>query len=473
MKPRRMNPMREKMKRMEFAIRIGMVLVALLWSYSGCSPADEHNSSDHGTAEKLIEHAEAEGHEGHSHGLEHGERGEGGSALSPDEIEAVNCEHDIPAYTCAECRYEVGVVRVPAALLSDAAADEQGLVRTEAVTNHPVRDALRGTGEVQFNGNAAVHISPRIPGIIREVRVDIGARVRKGDILFILDSVELGKALSGYERSRTLAGLSMKNFQREKDLFKRKISSERDMIEAQMVYEEHNAERKASEQALYALGFTREDLAAIQQGDHGFVRGSLPVRAPMDGTIIRKHAVVGERVEPGSDVMFLAELTTVWVWADIYEQDLPRLIEERKKGTIPAEVFVRAFPGVAFPGGIDYIGATMEERTRTVKVRATVENRDRLLRPGMFCEIRMGITDGEEVLAIPREALLSDEGMEFVFIHWKGDYFLRRPVKKGREFFDHVEILEGLRDGDRIVNQGAFLLKSDILREKMGAGCAD
>jgi cobalt-zinc-cadmium efflux system membrane fusion protein len=171
--------------------------------------------------------------------------------------------------------------------------------------------------------------------------------------------------------------------------------------------------------------------------------------------------------------MLLADLATVWVWADIYEQDLPRLIEARVSGPIPAQMFVRAFPEEPFPGRIDYIGATMEERTRTVKVRATVENERRLLRPGMFCEIRMGITGLEEALAIPRSALFSDEGRDFVFTHWKGDYYVRRPVRRGRDFFERVEILEGLEPKETIVAEGAFLLKSDILREKMGAGCAD
>jgi cobalt-zinc-cadmium efflux system membrane fusion protein len=136
-------------------------------------------------------------------------------------------------------------------------------------------------------------------------------------------------------------------------------------------------------------------------------------------------------------------------------------------------VLVRAFPEQPFEGKIDYVGATMEERTRTVKVRATVENTDRLLRPGMFSEIRMGVGIREEALAIPEGALLSDEGRDFVFRHWKEEYYVRRPVKRGREFPDRVEITGGLEPGDRIVTDGAFLLKSDILREKMGAGCAD
>ncbi|MFH1681562.1 MAG: efflux RND transporter periplasmic adaptor subunit, partial [Candidatus Eisenbacteria bacterium] len=96
-----------------------------------------------------------------------------------------------------------------------------------------------------------------------------------------------------------------------------------------------------------------------------------------------------------------------------------------------------------------------------------------LLRPGMFCTARLFLGGGEEVLALPRDALLADEGEEFVFRHMEEDYYVRRPVRRGREFAERIEVIEGLEAGDRVVVEGAFLLKSDVLREKMGAGCAD
>jgi cobalt-zinc-cadmium efflux system membrane fusion protein len=367
----------------------------------------------------------------------------------------------------------VGVVKVPASLFEQDASAKNGLFQTRLVERISVPDQLNVTGEVQLNENAAVHISPRISGIIESVGVDIGADVRQGDILFNINSVELGKALSEYERSRALTALSEKNFEREKSLFKRRISSEQEMIDAQMTYEQHKTELEAAEQALHVLGLTEEELVPMRGRARRVRGGSLPVRAPLEGMIIEKHAVVGELVEPGTNVMLLANLTTVWVWADIYEQDLPLLLETRNLGLIPVHVFVRAFPGRPFEGKIDYIGATMEERTRTVKVRATVENTERLLRPGMFCEISMAIVGHEETLAIPKTALLTDEGRDFVFTHWKDDYYVRRPVKTGLQSSDHAEIIEGLAPGDKIVTDGAFLLKSDVLREKMGAGCAD
>ncbi len=401
----------------------------------------------------------------------HGEEGEG--ELSLEEITKARCEHDMSTYQCNECRYEVGVVKVPESLLKSSVKAPGGLVAIELAAKCTFAPGLNVTGEVRLNENAAVHVGPRIPGIIESVAVDIGARVKKGDVLFKMNSVEFGKALADYERGRSLTALSLKNFEREKALLQRKIASERDVIGAQMAYEQHRTELKSAEQVLQAIGLTDEDLKALQKEAHDATFGSLSVRASIAGVIIEKHAVVGELVEPGKDVMLLADLGSVWVWADIYEQDFPRLLTAEKKGPIPVQVFVRSFPDRPFRGTIDYVGATMQEHTRTIKVRATVQNAAGLLRPGMFCEIRIALGEREEVLAVPKAALLSDEGKDFLFEHWKEDFYVRRGVRKGRDFVDAVEVLDGVKAGARVVTVGSFLLKSDVLREKMGAGCAD
>jgi cobalt-zinc-cadmium efflux system membrane fusion protein len=320
-----------------------------------------------------------------------------------------------------------------------------------------------------------VHISPRIAGIIETVSADIGARVKAGDTLLTLASVELGRALADYERNRTLSDLTEKVFARETKLSEQKVGSEQDMIEAHVAFEQHRTDLKASEQTLHVLGLTEEDLAAMREPKHGLGVGNLPVRAPVAGTIIEKHAVPGEMAEAGKDLMLLADLSTVWVWGNVQSRDLASLLQAEKRGSVAVEITVAAFPDRQFKGVLDYVGATMDEPTRTVKVRATVANPDLELRPGMFCEMTIALDNGQarEVLAAPRAAVLSDEGKSFVFKHWKDDFFIRQEVRRGSDFFGMVEIIDGLQAGDVVVTDGAFLLKSDVLREKMGAGCAD
>ena len=393
--------------------------------------------------------------------------------LTPEQVMQAKCPHGL-TIECDECRYEVGVVKVDTSLMKKEDAPGSGLIKTDPVAaKRKMTIAVNITGEVRMNENSAVHVSPRIPGTVRTVSVDIGTEVKENDVLFTIESVELGQALSDYEKNKSLSALTEKNFQREKGLFEQKVGSEMEKIEAQMRFEEYQTALKAAEQKLHVFGLTENDIAEIDPSNHKSVNGSLAVHAPINGTIIEKHAVVGELVEPAHETMILADLSTVWVWGDVYERDLDLVVKHKISESIPVENSVPAYPGVIFRGQMNYIGATMDETTRTIQVRTVIENSDRRLRPGMFCQGRILVNTDEEVLAIPKVALLADEGTNFVFIHMKDDYFLRQNVKKGREFDDGVEIQEGLVPGQTIVTEGSFVLKSDALRSKMGAGCAD
>lgn len=433
----------------------------------GCGKDDGHG---HTAAPAVKEIKEAHGSDdGHGHAA----KSAAASTASIDERALVECEHKMPIYQCDECRYEAGVVKLDASLMK--MVNGSGVVQTQTISKIKISDMLATTGEIALNENATVHISPRIAGIIETVSGDIGKRVKAGDTLLTLASVELGKALTDYERNQTLSELSEKVLARETRLKEQKVGSEQDMINAKMVFEQHRTDLKASEQMLHVLGLTDEDLAKTRDPSHRESKGVLTLRAPAAGTIIEKHAVAGEVADRGKDLMLLADLSSVWVWATVQARDLAPLLSAESRGAVAVEVKVAAFPNQRFSGMLDYVGATMNEQTRTVKVRATISNPDFLLRPGMFCDatISLGANNSEEVLATPRGAVFSDEGKTFVFKHWKDDFYARQDVRKGREFFGMVEIIEGLQAGDTVVTDGAFLLKSDVLREKMGAGCAD
>jgi cobalt-zinc-cadmium efflux system membrane fusion protein len=144
-----------------------------------------------------------------------------------------------------------------------------------------------------------------------------------------------------------------------------------------------------------------------------------------------------------------------------------------ERGGLRAGVTVKAYPGEVFPGTVDFVGPTMDEKTRTVKVRIAVRNPAGKLRSGMFASVLLYLPGEVEALALPRAAVLSDEGRSFVFVHLQGEYWLRRPVRTGRATLDWIEVTSGLAGGETVVAEGAFLLKSDVLRSKMGAGCAD
>jgi RND family efflux transporter MFP subunit len=171
--------------------------------------------------------------------------------------------------------------------------------------------------------------------------------------------------------------------------------------------------------------------------------------------------------------MVVGEIGALWVVADLYESDLATVLEETKRGDVPAIVLVKAFASREFPGKVSLVSSVMDPRSRTVKLRVDVDNPDSLLRPGMFARVELLLSGSGKVLALPRAAVLEDEGRSFIFQQHDGDYFVRRPVTVGRRWGDWIEIRNGVSAGKRVVADGSFLLKSDVLRSKMGAGCAD
>jgi len=164
---------------------------------------------------------------------------------------------------------------------------------------------------------------------------------------------------------------------------------------------------------------------------------------------------------------------TVWVWAALHERELARVSGQQAAGKLSALVSVKAYPGEEFPGTVDLVSLSMDEASRTVKVRVSLENKGGKLRAGMFADVKVFLRGDEETVALPRVAVLEDEGRSFVFIRHHGDYYVRRPIMAGRRWSGWVEITAGLKGGEEIVSEGSFLLKSDVLRAKMGAGCAD
>jgi len=165
--------------------------------------------------------------------------------------------------------------------------------------------------------------------------------------------------------------------------------------------------------------------------------------------------------------------TSVWVWADLYERDIATVKRGQATEKLAASVSVKAYPGDDFSGTVDLVSPAMDESSRTVKVRVEVKNPDGRLLSGMFAAVKIFLPGADETLAVPRHAVLEDEGRSFVFIHTSGEYYVRRPVSTGRTWATWVEIKKGLTEGQTVVDEGAFLMKSDVLRSKMGAGCAD
>jgi len=404
------------------AIIIGLILAVALGGglyyrsvqtkSSGAEHA-EHKEVGH-KDEKADEHDEhkekKEGHEGHD---EHGEEG--------------------VIKMTAEVQKQNGVVVAP--------AKKQRLA-----------GVINATGKVEANADKIAHVSPRIPGKIVAVRASLGDSVSAGQSLATLDSVELGEALNRYHQSKTKLALAQSNMDRIKSLVDKKIAARKDILLAETDFKTAQTELHTDEERLSLYGVST---AELEKSNHK--KPLLPVRSPIGGIITEKHAIVGELSDPSKSLYTVADLSSVWVMVDINEKDLSRV----RKGQ-NAIVIIGAYPDLKFRGRINHIADVVNESTRTVKARIAVANPGRKLKPEMFATVELALpADAPPVLAVPEDALQDLNGKKVLFVAESDEEFEPRPVETGRAASGMVEIVSGLKEGERYAIKGSFMLKAE------------
>ena len=335
------------------------------------------------------------------------------------------------------------------------AADVQKLngVVVAAAKKERLTGSISVTGKIEANADRIAHVSPRISGKIVAVKASLGDNVAAGQSLATLDSVELGEAINRYYQSKTKLALAQSSMDRIKGLVEKKIAARKDILQAETDYKMAQTELHTDEGRLSLYGVSAAELKA-----DGRNNPLLPLRSPISGIITEKHAIVGELADPSMSLYSIADLSNVWVMVDINEKDLAKV----RKGQA-AVVIIGAFPDQKLRGRITYIADVVDQSTRTVKARIEVANPGRKLKPEMFATVELALAaDTPPVLAVPEEAVQDLDGKKVVFVAEGDAEFGARQVQSGRTAGGMIEIVSGLKEGERYAVKGAFILKSEL-----------
>jgi cobalt-zinc-cadmium efflux system membrane fusion protein len=381
-----------------------------------------------------------------------------------EEMWVARCEHEILQHQCDECRYEIGTVKLDAAVIGDS-----GLIHAGYPEKRQERHMERTlSGEVRLDDTRTVRVGSPVSGLITRRFTTPGDKVVAGAPLFEVDSPEVTEAKGSYFKAVAGLDLAVKSAEREARLFAQKIAAEMEVQEAKAKQTWAETELATTRGRLLRLGLSKDTIEKITaRNEAASLNGLLVIRASMAGTIIEGNTAPGEHVEIGKELLTLSDLDTVWVMADLNEADLA-VISSASGGEAKIDAM-----GRSFSGRFDTVAGRINETTRTGQARFSVNNADGFLKPGMFVSVRLLLPANGNTLVVPKIAVLTDEGRTFVFTHKEGDYWIRRPVTLGAHFDGMVEITSGITSEQRIITDGSFLLKSDVLRGKMGAGCAD
>jgi membrane fusion protein, heavy metal efflux system len=325
-------------------------------------------------------------------------------------------------------------------------------------------DGRRGTtGEVGFDETRLAHVTPRVEGRLVAVPAELGHSVARGAVLAVLDSVELGEAKAAYLRARARREVVARAFERESSLYEDQIVSEQRVLDAEAESREASADLAAARERLRLLGLDDGEIDALAWDDPEASR--VAVRSPFAGRVVEREATLGELVDPEHRLFTVADLSTVWLWIDLYERDLAHVgVGDR------VEVRFDALPGETHAGAVAYVADQLDPGSRTVRARVDLPNPERRFKPGMFARVDLGGPAGAapEVLTVPREAVQRDGGAAVVFVRVGPRRFERRAVEIGRITDEHAEVLAGLAAGDEVVTRGVFLLQSEASAESIG-----
>jgi cobalt-zinc-cadmium efflux system membrane fusion protein len=313
---------------------------------------------------------------------------------------------------------------------------------------------------VQANQNELAEVTTLIRGRVVKVHVDVGQDVKKGALLALLHSVDLGVAEGDYLKAGARLHEAELAHLRAKDLYENKAVSLAELQRREAAMKTARAEVREAQNRLQLLGVPTDEINRLDR--ELTIKADMPLRAPFDGRVITRNITRGEVVETEQKLFTVADLTDVWVIGNVPEKDVQFIRKEQK-----VSVILAAYPHAIFSGTITYVGDVLDPATRTMSLRVTVPNPDRLLKPEMFAIVSVFATSSPDVLSVPITAVQDGPAGKMVFVQREAGAFEARTVKLGNEEGEVVRVLEGVKAGEQVVTKGSFALKSEMERHKI------
>ncbi len=339
--------------------------------------------------------------------------------------------------------------------------DEERMIRVSTVRaeHRPLRKGLQAMGNIYAPPERKAIVSYPFPARIARVLVRPGQWLKRGQPLVTLQAEEVGAAKSALLRARADLELAESSCERERRLVNRGVGARTALLAAEASLKVARSEVEAAEKRLLVLGLTAEEVAAVLSS--GRVDPAITLYAPVSGKVVGPMPVLGSMVDQSTEILTILDPTILCVDAEVYERDLAKLRVGQE-----VSVSVPAYPGEVFTGRISYIGDVVKPETRTITVRSEIDNRDQRLKDGMFADVRLFQEAESPVLALPERAVLDDGEGKLVFVKTESGY-RPQPVQVGVRHAAYVEVVEGLAEGDEVVLDGNFQLKSKLLEETL------
>lgn len=340
---------------------------------------------------------------------------------------------------------------------SDPAIERSaGIATVPAVTGAMGID-VECTATVDFDRNVTADIRSPVEGIVRAILVDLGQQVAAGDRLFTLESADVGDLQARHRAAEERAEAARTHLTRQESLLEDAIASQRQVEVARQEFEIADAELRSIEQSLRLNG--------AGQGDSN---GRFTIHAPIAGTIVRRPALLGTYASASDSLATISDTSVMWALLDVPEWDaaVVRIGQH-------VDLRVDGVAGDDLTGSVSWIASEVDPKTRTVTARAEIPNPDGLLRAGQFARAAVRVAVPQDAATVPTEAVQRMDDESVVFVRVGEGVFEPRTVVPGRSDGRHVQVTGDVKEGEAVVTTGAFLLRTELSRESIGAGCCE
>jgi membrane fusion protein, heavy metal efflux system len=343
-------------------------------------------------------------------------------------------------------------------------AVKQAGIKTAPVILGPLDNRLSFTGELVFNEERLAKIHSRVPGRVVQIVADYGQTVQPGEVLAIIDSVELSQAQMASRQAAARFNAAQKAYDRALQLYDGKAISGAELQERRARLEVERADLDYARNRLRLLGAGGAGAAVWPKGAPSGAIFAL--RTPIAGRVVDRKVTPGLVVKEDEELFTVADTSALWCFVQIPEKDLP-LVNAGSQGTVT----VNSLTGEEFPGRVDYLADMVDKATRTVRGRVRVDNPQNRLKAGMFADIAVRVGE-RTALTVPESAVLTANGDLFVLVEMAPGIYRKHLIKTGVKGAGRVEVLEGLEANEPVVVQGGFTLKSELTKAA-GQGVMD
>ncbi|WP_420236236.1 efflux RND transporter periplasmic adaptor subunit [Telmatobacter bradus] len=351
--------------------------------------------------------------------------------------------------------------------MSLSAQQHIGLQTAPAALTH-MQEYLRATGTVQPIDSRVASVRPLARGRIVEVHAKVGDRVKAGQTLAVFDNIEAGELIAQLQSARAeleqrKARLSpaRRQTERSRRLADIGAGAEKDFESSQAEQQEIEANIRSQQAAINGLEVRLHRLGIANASARSSFLTAL--KAPFAGVVTKAQVSTGDFIDESREVFAIANLTQVWVQAEVYEKDLGRIRVGQN-----ASITVDTYPNERFAGRVAYISDVLDPQTRTARVRCEVANGDLKLKTDMFASIELPTKFDKQAVTVPTSALQEVEGKSVVFVRRSSTQFEKREVEKGAIVNGQAEIVRGLKAGEPVITQGSFHLKSILAGGELG-----